>query len=81
MGDKKGTFFWVLGLQYLKDYYSIFDLENKRIGFIEANPDADTINMGRLLYAIYNPIYYMMIASLCCCCCCCGCCGKMCKWA
>lgn len=30
---------WIVGDQFLQNYYSIFDFENKRIGLIEANKD------------------------------------------
>lgn len=30
------TYKWVIGLQFLQNFYSIFDIENKRVGLIEA---------------------------------------------
>ena len=30
---------WIIGDQFLQNYYSIFDYHNKRIGFIESNDD------------------------------------------
>ena len=30
------TYKWVIGIQFLQNFYSIFDIENKRVGLIEA---------------------------------------------
>lgn len=31
---------WIIGLTYMKQYYSIFDVDNMRVGMILPNPDA-----------------------------------------
>ena len=33
------TYKWVVGIQFLQNFYSIFDYENKRIGLIEATDE------------------------------------------
>lgn len=35
---------WLIGDQFLQNYYSIFDYENKQIGFIESNTDMKLIS-------------------------------------
>ena len=37
IGSKqKGEDYWVLGAQFLKNYYSIYDFENKKVGLVES---------------------------------------------
>jgi len=31
---------WIIGLHYMKQYYSIFDRDNLRVGMIAPNPNA-----------------------------------------
>ena len=35
-GKEKGEEYWVLGAQFLKNYYSIYDFKNKKIGLVES---------------------------------------------
>lgn len=35
---------WIIGDQFLQNYYSIFDFKNKRIGFVESNDDKKAIS-------------------------------------
>jgi hypothetical protein len=30
------TYKWVVGIQFLQNFYSIFDVQNKKVGLIEA---------------------------------------------
>ena len=34
MDFPRGTGFWILGDNFLQNYYAIFDLENGRVGFV-----------------------------------------------
>jgi len=36
MGGKDGDEVWVLGAQFLQNYYTIYDFKQKKIGFIES---------------------------------------------
>ena len=37
LGAKQpGEDYWVLGAQFLKNYYSIYDFKNKKIGLVES---------------------------------------------
>jgi hypothetical protein len=33
------TYKWVVGIQFLQNFYSIFDIQNKKIGLIEATQE------------------------------------------
>jgi hypothetical protein len=33
---QRGEDYWVLGTQFLKNYYSIYDFKNKKIGLVES---------------------------------------------
>ena len=37
VGGKPGQKYIILGVTYLMPFYTMFDIENSRIGFIEAN--------------------------------------------
>ena len=32
--------YWIFGDQFMKQYFTIFDYENKKVGFIRSNPKA-----------------------------------------
>lgn len=36
LGGKKGEEYWVMGAQFLQNYYSIYDFKNKKIGLVES---------------------------------------------
>jgi len=36
LGGKPGEQYWVMGAQFLQNYYSIYDFKNKKVGFIES---------------------------------------------
>lgn len=36
MGGKEGEEYWVMGAQFLQNYYSIYDFKDKRIGLVES---------------------------------------------
>lgn len=36
MGGKAGEEYWVMGAQFLQNYYSIYDFKDKRIGLVES---------------------------------------------
>jgi hypothetical protein len=37
--DPEGVQLWLLGAQYFRKYYTIFDIDNRKIGIIESNPE------------------------------------------
>ncbi len=41
MNFRKGTGFWILGDNFLSNYLVIYDLENKRVGFIGTSSYVD----------------------------------------
>jgi len=62
---------WILGLMYLKDFYTIFDMDDGdgyRIGFVDRNPDAGITNWGKVL-SIVGLILAFFTGVVCCCCC------------
>jgi len=36
LGGKQGEEYWVMGAQFLQNYYSIYDFKNKQIGLVES---------------------------------------------
>ena len=36
MGGQKGEEYWILGAQFLQNYYSIYDFKNNKIGLVES---------------------------------------------
>jgi hypothetical protein len=68
---------WIVGDQFFEQYYSIFDFDEKRIGFIASDPDAGEINVESAFELILLFSVCILIATGCCCCCCCFC--KCCK--
>uniref|UniRef100_A0A7S3CH47 Peptidase A1 domain-containing protein n=1 Tax=Strombidium rassoulzadegani TaxID=1082188 RepID=A0A7S3CH47_9SPIT len=36
LGGKKGEEYWVLGAQFLQNYYSIYDFKSKKIGLVQS---------------------------------------------
>ena len=37
--EVEGVQLWLLGAQYFRKYYTIFDIDNTKIGIIESNPE------------------------------------------
>lgn len=40
VGKKAGEEYWILGAQFLHNYYSIYDFDNKKIGLVESKTSA-----------------------------------------
>ena len=40
LGGAEGDEYWAFGDSFLRSYYTIYDLDKKRVGLIEANPNA-----------------------------------------
>ena len=36
MGGKPGEEYWVLGAQFLQNYYSVYDFKNGKVGLVES---------------------------------------------
>lgn len=36
LGGKQGDDYWVLGAQFLQNYYSVYDFKNNKIGLAES---------------------------------------------
>ena len=36
MGGQPGEEYWVLGAQFLQNYYTIYDFDKKKIGLVES---------------------------------------------
>ena len=69
----------VLGISFLSDYYSIYDLSNLRVGFIKADPDAGVLTFERFMFVFAAALAATAILSCgCFCCCCCLC--KPCRY-
>ena len=35
-GKKEGDDYWILGVQFLKNFYTIYDFKNKKVGLVES---------------------------------------------
>jgi len=69
--DKSDT--WIIGLHYMKQYYSIFDRDNLRVGMILPNPKAQSLDTKLILeYALLITACFLILSG-CCGCCCMGC--------
>jgi len=73
-GTNDNVEYVVLGISFLSDYYSIYDLSNERVGFITANPGAGTLTFERFMFVFAAALAATAILSCgCFCCCCCLC--------
>jgi len=69
--DKADT--WIIGLNYLKKYYCIFDRDNLKVGLILPNPNAQSLDTALIFeYAALITACFLILSG-CCGCCCMGC--------
>ena len=61
----------VLGDEFLSDYYSIYDIDNKKFALVKASHDAAEISISGLIEKIARIVFWVCVSTLCFCCCCC----------
>ena len=62
-GGNETQEYWVIGDQFLKHYYTIFDYKNQRIGFIESNLNASSVSISRLFHTILYTLFVIFILA------------------
>ena len=58
--------YWILGVQIMRNYYVLHDVENMKIGFIHANQDAAYVNTELVGYIFITLFIFLGILISCC---------------
>ena len=63
--------YWIIGLLLLKNYYTVYDMDNQRVGIIKAHPSAGPLNWVYILNIGSLIILFLIVFTGCCFCGCC----------
>lgn len=59
---KKGEHYWIMGTQLMRNFYTMHDVHNKRIGLIPANQSAAPIDFGKVGPILIWVLVFLLIA-------------------
>jgi len=79
MGALDEDEYWIIGVKFLQQYYTVFDYERKAIGFIKSDQSSADANGENFVLLMLFIILAFIILS-CGCCFCCFCCKPCREW-